>query len=304
MATAKYEVIANQRADAELWRTLRNTGIGASEIAGVLSISPWSSPLMVYATKREHAPEKADNERMKWGRILEPIIMAEAGGEIGMAVRLSGDLIRSVEYPFLLATLDAVLTDADGIEYPLEVKTDSSGADWKDGIPPHYDVQVQQQILVTGAPHGYIAVLVSGSRLLWSKVERNDAFIEGTLIPAARRFWSMVEQGIEPEPDGTEATRAALMALYPKDSGEVIALPGTLIELDEARVVLKEEIEERKAKLDMIDNEIRAALGAASVGILPSGVSYSYKWQQRREHVVPAWEGRVLRRMKAKGAAR
>lgn len=302
-----YEVVANQNADREGWLALRRSGIGGSEIAAVLGISPWSSAFSVYAEKIGEAVATPDNEQMKWGRILEPVVAAEAAAEIREAIssvgrmRLSGDMLRSVEHPVLLATLDAVLEDDAGTPLPLEVKVTARAGDWHDGVPAHYAVQVQHQLAVTGAPRAYIAALIGGNRLVWEEVPRNEDFILGTLIPAARKFWQRVEDRIPPAADGSEATKAALAALYPRDTGEVIALPGHFLDLDAERQTLSEQIASHKARLDAINNEIRAALGDASVGVLPDGTRYSCKWQERRSYTVPASEGRVLRRSAAKG---
>jgi len=302
LVSPNFELVCNQR-DRPEWEAARRTGVGASESAAVLGVSPWGSALSVYAEKLGLAPDFVDNEAMRWGRILEPIVVDEAALEIGGSSAtyvMSGDMLRSKHHPFMLATLDAwIVRGAETL--PLEVKVSSRAGDWDNGAPPHYRAQVQHQLAVTGAPRGYIAGLLGGTRLVWEEVERDPDFIDNHLIPALADFWGRVTDQIPPAADGSKASAAALKALYPKDTGEEIALPGHLIDLDIERQVIKEASKRNADRLAEIDNEIKQALGSASVGRLASGVSYTYRFSERREYVVAASSGRTLRRSGAKG---
>ncbi len=111
-------------------------------------------------------------------------------------------------------------------------------------------------------------------------------------------FWQCVTEGIEPDVDGSEATRHALAALYPEDDGNAVQMSADAVDWDRDRVRLSAEIKEREAQLKEIDNKLRAEIREASHAILPNGVTYSHKLQHRAGYTVQPTSFRVLRRLK------
>src|SRR5262245_42442218 len=108
---ATYEEICDSQ-DRERWLAERNKGIGASEAAAIVGLSPWESPLAVYARKVGVLETvKEETEAMRWGALLEPLILTEFGIETGREVVRAGKLLRSVERPWQLATLDGLQWD-------------------------------------------------------------------------------------------------------------------------------------------------------------------------------------------------
>ena len=302
---AAFEVVCDSR-DRETWLAERRKGIGSSDAAAILGISPWASPLSVYADKKGLIPERDDSERMRWGTLLEPIVLAEYGKETGHEVQPCSTLCRSAERSWQLATPDAwrFRKEDPGTPLPfgvIELKTTGMGWSWTEGAPPHVVAQVQHQLAVTGLSWASVVVLVNGSRLLWIDLPRDDAFI-ARLNDAEADFWERVEKDLPPAPDGTEASREALKLLYPRDTGAVIALPGEFIDLDREREELLRAKATVEKDLEVANQRIKAALADATEGTLASGVRYSYRTQQRAEHVVKAAEFRVLRRHEKRAA--
>ncbi len=282
----------------EPWLAARLSGIGSSDAPGILGVSPFASPLSVYADKLGLAEDREQSEAMKWGSILEPLIVQEFAAETGRKAERAGELLRSRANPFQLATLDAVQF-AEKHEGPGDLEIKATGwraGDWTEGVPEHVFVQVQHQLSVTGWGWASVAVLIGGCKLLWADVERDDRFIDDVLLPAEAEFWRRVEAREPVGADASEATARALKALYPKDSGAVIALPGSLIELDHERVELAAQVKALETRKAGIDNEIKLALGEASIGMLANGVTYTHKLQRRAAFSVKATEFRVLRR--------
>jgi phage-type endonuclease len=58
----------------EQWLKARQTGIGGSDVAPILGISKWTTPLDVYNEKVADTPTEKDSDPMEWGRRLEPVI--------------------------------------------------------------------------------------------------------------------------------------------------------------------------------------------------------------------------------------
>ena len=62
-----------QYLDKAVWLKHRSLGIGGSDVAAILGLSKWKSPLSVYMDKvfPEQADDKPKHEAMEWGSRLE-----------------------------------------------------------------------------------------------------------------------------------------------------------------------------------------------------------------------------------------
>lgn len=291
-----YEVVC--RADDPDWLERRSVGIGASEIAAALGEDPWRSEFSLYHRKIGNLLEEQDQaEHQRWGHLLEPVIITEFRERTGRFVDKGGLLLRSLEYPWALATLDAWICDKElGPYWPLDVKNASAfkAEEWVDGCPEHYRIQLHQQMIVTGRDRATVACLLGGNRLVWADVERDDTLVR-KIVFHGERFWKRVLDRDEPAPDESDSSKRTLLTLYPKDNGSTIALPGELGEEAERLVDLKAEAKRLAQEIEAIENKVRAELGAAEKGVLPNGYSFTWKTQQRRAFTVQASTMRVLR---------
>lgn len=298
-----YETISTS--SHEDWLHKRRLGIGASEMAAVLGLSRWTSPLALYAEKIGAAPpaDLSDVEQVEWGLELEGVICSVYGRRTGRGATRSGELLRSLEYPWALATLDA-WTSIDGVRVPLEIKTAGAhkAEEWAEGPPVEYVVQVQHQMLVTGAPKASVACLLGGQRLVWCDVERDESVI-ARIVDVGSRFWQCVQERIPPGVDGTEHTRRALAALYPSDDGQTISLGGDLLDVDDELVALKGERSRIDEKIAHAEARLKSAIATAARGVLPNGVAYTWKTSERAGYTVAPTKTRTLRRTEAKGKA-
>lgn len=296
-----YQVIGHSENRAA-WLGQRAQGIGASEIAAVLGESPYESALSLYARKTMPETEVAnDAEHLFWGLQLERAIAEGYSRRSGRPFAMAGQLLQSVEYPWLLATLDSWTGPKDAaVLWPLEIKNVSTFAadSWADGAPRHVYIQCQQQMIVTGTKRCTVAGLAGGNALMWEDIEA-DPIEQRRIIHASRIFWhECVLAGVAPEPDGSEASRRALQRLYPAEAAEAqVELDvDTFAELDAELEVIKERQAADKKRRDLLENMIKATIADATYGVLPGGVSYSWKSQTRREYVVKENTSRVLRR--------
>lgn len=292
-------------ADRASWLAQRRQGIGASEAAAILGLSPFKSALEVYLDKAGLVPDSEDNEFLEWGRRLEPIILGAYADKTGRKVtpNAAQKLLALAEHPFVTATLDADVVDDKLGMGVLEAKTTNAfrGDEWAESIPAHYQVQLQHQMLVTGRSWGSAAVLIGGNCFRYADLPRHEAFIQEVLLPALAEFWQRVLDRDPPEPDSSKSAMRALAALYPKDTGEIIELDGSFIDLDTERQQLLGRIKELQREKDELDARLKGALKDASMGVLPNGVRFTYRTAARKGYIVEDSECRVLRRMKAKG---
>jgi len=140
-----------------------------------------------------------------------------------------------------------------------------------------------------------ITVPLPHRRLFWVDIQADKEFIE-LLFDKEAAFWQRVQERRPPDPDSSESARWALQKMYPKDSGQIITLPESAIELDRKRLEAIAGIEQMEAIKDQAENELKAMLADASVGVIGNGLSYSWRHQTRKAYEVKETEFRVLRR--------
>jgi putative phage-type endonuclease len=300
-----YEIVCSS-ADERAWLEARKGGLGATDMAVVLGENPWRSQLELFAEKTGavEAADLSDVEAVEWGKRLEPVIVDAFGARTKRKVRPAGHLLRSVAYPWALATLDAWnLPTNDGAEIPLEIKTTGAhkAEEWSEGPPEHYRIQIHHQMLVTNAERATIACLLGGQRLVWCDVDRDEVLIRKIIFQGAI-FWERVLQRQAPEPDGSDSARRVIHRLFPHDTGATLELPMVLAETVDEWQALKAEKSALEKRIAACENAIKATLGDATTGVLPTGDAVSWKEQHRAEHVVPAGSHRVLRYHPTKGS--
>jgi putative phage-type endonuclease len=205
------------------WLKLRRIGLGASDIAAVIGISPWSTPHQVWVSKTTpDAPEPLTNEDMEWGLRVESLIIEEASTRLGMTFK-RGLLVQNKQRPWMLATLDGLHAgDRKGVI--LEAKKVDAW-DWPDGPPPYYLSQVQWQMAVTGYTVAHIAALHRGRRLELYPVTA-DREAQEALIEAGAGFWQSV-LAVEPPPVTAEDS-TFLNQLWPTHQEAAVEIPEEL----------------------------------------------------------------------------
>lgn len=286
------------------WLAARKTGIGASDAWRLVS-EPWA--LWAQKSGLVEEDDLGDLEFVRWGNLLEPVVLRELGERAGVIAAVSGRLYRSTVHAWALATLDGEaftrFDDATGVvTFPVECKTGGAwfADEWADGAPPRYRLQCQWQMLVTGAPRVLLGCLLGGQRLVWSWIERDEGTI-AALAEAGADMWRRVQENDPPPADGSEATSKALAKAYRTDDGDSVALPGELIEVSAELDAIKAQIKALEVREKAAENRVKAAMGGAAVGVLADGSGWTWKTQNRSGHVVRASTPRVLLRKQPKG---
>lgn len=282
------------------WLEFRQTGIGATDAPVILGLSPWKSALQLYAEKLGLVPVTAVESRyLEWGRRLEPVL-AEAYADETQRQVWPNDRPFTVhihpEFPWMFATIDRWVCAPE--RFPdrgvgvLELKTAAAfkESEWKEGAPLMYQVQLQHQMAVTGASWGAIAVLIGGNLFLHYDIERDEEFIE-RLLRAEQTFMDRTARGTPPDPDHSDSAAAALSSLYHCPAAQRIALPAHAVDLDAQRQRGTDLIAEGERLKIEAENKIKAMIQNNVEGILPNGVVYTWKAQERNGKVF-----RTLRR--------
>lgn len=151
----------------EQWLKERKNGIGASDAAAAVGVSPYKSNTELWEEKtgRRQPRDISDESYVKYGTEAEKYIrelFALDHPQYKVDYH-EFKMIRHPDYPYIFATLDGELTDEQGRRGILEIKTTqimnsaqwSQWGNWSQGryterIPDGYYVQVLHQLLATG----------------------------------------------------------------------------------------------------------------------------------------------------------
>ena len=155
-------------------------------------MSRYSSPFDVWLMKTGKKAAEPDNDKMYFGRLLEPIIREEFARRTGLKVQECPYMFAFKEFPFMISNIDGVVTETDGTKALLEIKTTNSATtmkDMEDGLPVEYFFQVQHYLAVTNLRKAYVAVLIGGNNFQIQRVERDEEVIE-TIIALESTFWT------------------------------------------------------------------------------------------------------------------
>jgi putative phage-type endonuclease len=198
------------------WLEERLNGIGGSEAAAIVGLSPYMTKeeLWEIKTRRRIAEDISSKPYVEYGTNAEQHLrglfaLDHRQYRVGYE---EFKIIRNPQHPFIFATLDGWLDDDSGRHGVLEIKTteimrSSQWDKWSDGnIPDNYYIQLLHQLLATGFD---FAILLA--QIKWHKngdmqktirsytLERADH--EGSiqqLLETEIAFWSDVQADRRP----------------------------------------------------------------------------------------------------------
>ncbi len=290
--------------DREGWLALRKTMLTASDAAALFGVDPRKDALTVYADKvtERKAPEDVGiDSPMWWGKVLEQPILSSVAAYHGWDYHRGGALLRSRKHPWLGCTLDAEFDRGQGWE-DMEGKTSQVPMGWDEDageMPTKILIQVQHQLLVTGAQRALVFALLQGARPCMIDVDPSPSF-HARLIEVSEEFMDRVKR--LDAPDVTWKSKTALERLYPKEEGHTVNLPDKALIWTRQLQKISETEGRLKKRSDELKNELRKSIGDATFGLLPDAVGGKscWKWcvEHKDEYVVRAQDNRILRALK------
>lgn len=283
-------LVKTQALSRDDWLDVRRQGLGSSDAAAAVGLSPYRSPLELWAEKTGMArlpqPDPQDDTQpVYWGTLLEPIVAAHYTRRTGRRIRKVNAVLQHPEHPWMLANLDREVIGVPEVQI-LECKTAGvQGARlWQDGVPEHVQLQVLHQLAVTGKRAADVIVLIGGQELRIHRIERDEQAI-AHLIALEAAFWRCVEERRPPPADGSASAERALQALYPQDRGQTLdwtqdtEMGNTFSDLQAIRQRLKAfELEEARLR-----QRIEQRMGEASRALFETG---EVSWRQARDSVL------------------
>ena len=235
------------------WLAYRQSRRNASESAAVLGLSPWVTPYQLWLVKTGRSETRVTHA-MQRGTDLEPLARAAYEDQTGLVMQ---PLV--LEAGGYSASLDGMTLEGDLV---LEIKCPLRGTRsdlWQDvqsgQVPAYYGIQVQHQLMVSGADLAHLWVF-DGSKGILHAIERDadameriqagwDAFeqyltadtppplsVADTAVrndqawADAAAAYTLAKREADAQAERLEAARQALVALaqHPKEQGAGVSV--------------------------------------------------------------------------------
>lgn len=295
---------AREEAERAEWLEWRRGGIGSSDVAGILGLSRWVSPMSVWTDKTGLVVDDKDNEYMEYGRRAEPMVAGYFHDRTGIYLTNPQFRAQHPDIPHHRSTLDGLASETPDLasEFGALGVIEATTTGWKkwDEIPDPYKCQGQWQMHCTGLDRAWFAVLHERQFRLY-EMPRDDQTI-AILVEAVDEFWQRCVLGGEAPPaDGHEATTKALARAFPlAEAGKEVAIDG-LAHLFPQLAAEKAEEKRHKEAAAAISNEIKATLGEAEIGTIAGKPAVTLKTVAGSTYEVTRAPYRKLQVLKAAG---
>lgn len=227
----------------------RESGIGASECAAVLGISPYCTPYELWLIKTGRMEKEGilNESRVRLRNAHEQTIADEYAVQKDVKLQRVNRTILHKKFPFMLCHLDRVVVGQKKI---VECKTSMSfmkstwGEIGTDNVPMDYIAQVQHQYACSGMNDADIAVLIDIDDFRIYPIQKDEEVIK-TIEEKVEHFWRYhVLEDQAPEP----TTRGDLKLMYPSNNGKFIEITPSI---EAALIFLKN----KKDDIKQIDKE-------------------------------------------------
>jgi putative phage-type endonuclease len=285
------------------WLEMRREGLGGSDAAAALGLSPYASPLALYLDKVDPHPD-VDKPIYEAGRRAEPMIADWFADDTGWKVFYAPVMLRSRRHNFMLANPDRFVLETNGEWSVLELKNVdvSKSHEWESGPPLYARIQGLHYLDVCGEDYVrlHLAACIGGRRFVRYTVERDRELLED-LIAGEERFWTMVTLRRMPDVDSDPSTKEALKAHYAEPTGEVKQVGQKMLDLIAQRAARKESIKVMQAQLDEIENQMIVEMDGAEIGEFEGETVVTWKVSTVKEHLVKEFTKRTWYVPKKKG---
>lgn len=178
------------------WQERRKLTIGSSEIATVLGLNKYQTPLALWAEKTGRTPARSDNPHMKFGRSIEAVIASIYSDRVGVELTHCDSSVAHDLKPWATATPDYFQCSGGDL---VEIKN-TRGSGYKDGATPEaHHLQVIWQLGVLGLKRGKIVAMVNADPSALEVREIDfDADLFAQMIFVAEKFMQHLRDDTPP----------------------------------------------------------------------------------------------------------
>ncbi len=264
------ERIVHQIKTREEWLALKAKDLTSTEVAALFGISPYATYFELWHRKKGSIViDFKENERSTWGNRLESAIADGIAEDNRWIVRPFKDYI-NIRGLRIGSSFDYRVYDPETFKPTaiLEIKNVDSliyKDNWivdKDELeaPPHIELQIQHQMLVSGSPSAHLGVLVGGNKVTIINRKADEA-IHNAILKKAAEFWESIDKNIEPAPDFVKDA-GFISKLYGfAEPGKVMDAAPEMADLADAYKQATAAIKELQASKDAAKSQLLTMIG-------------------------------------------
>lgn len=195
-------------ASKDEWLAHRSKDLTSTEVSALFGISPYLTKFELWHNKKnKFVVEIEESERMRWGNRLQDSIAFGLAEDNGWNVRKKDEYMRipnlRVGSSFDFEIVGESLLEIKNVDALIFKEGWSVDQDGDIEAPPHIELQLQHQMLVSGLERGFIGALVGGNRV--AKLEREaQTHVHAAIVDAASSFWESIDKDVPPDPDFKE----------------------------------------------------------------------------------------------------
>ena len=183
----------------EEWLAYRRKGIGGSDVAALLGISPWRTARDLYFDKLNIVAVE-DNEdywvALEMGHLLESLVAKIFQHRTGYKVYQIKKMFQHPQYSWMLADVDYFVELPDGSTAILEIKTTNYNARdnwWLNGeetVPVYYEAQGRHYMAVMNVDRCFFCCLYGNNEeeTIIREIRRDESY-EEEMIFLEQYFW-------------------------------------------------------------------------------------------------------------------
>jgi putative phage-type endonuclease len=250
----------------EDWLRARRKGLGGSDDAAILGLSPFRSAMDVWLDKTGRTPiDEPDDGRdflRDLGTAVEPFIAKRYERETGRMLRPVPALVRHPLHDVIVGTPDRlVIGERRGVELKTENQFQNNFGDpGSDDVPDWYRVQCAHYIALMDYDAWDLALLHGGSHFAIYPIER-DLVAENALLEYLLDWWDRhVVKDTPPELDGTPAWVRYLSQKFPRHTKPLVVADEVGTQFAEKLIRCKAAEAECVALKTELENRIKAII--------------------------------------------
>lgn len=219
----------------------RRGGLGASDMAIVLGLSPFGSAWELVLEKNGKLDPRKDTASLDIGRALESVVLDWAEQQKPWRLERDPDTRHCIAGSPILAHFDAIAIGEDG-EDPMEAKTagvlfdgilkdpvHAWGEPWTDDVPDHIIIQCTSQLACTRSNVCWVPALIGGRGFAMYKVGRDQGLVD-ILRKEADHFWNTYVVPCKRPPSGPQATAESVLKRIRRQPDSSCAVPADMVE--------------------------------------------------------------------------
>lgn len=254
----------------------RKSGIGSSDVAAVLGVSPWVTPYQLYCDKTSPVIDVEETEILHFGHIMESVIASEYMRRHGVKLQKRNRMYRSRKYPELIADIDRY--EIGGRIVELKNVSEWSGkskfGDGKDDVPDYYLLQCQHQMFVTEIHELSLAAVIGGHRYRDYEIDYDRELAEFAAAKCHEYWQKHIEKRMPPP----ATSRDILSDYFTSKSGAKITATPEVAEI----ISRYKEMKAAQKTLDDLAAAIKIFAGENEIIVDPAGGVLA-TWKQGKD---------------------